>query len=52
VHCAQKFCFHGSFATKSKAVAKERSTASAFIKRALVKGKTRWLVLTGPRKRR
>lgn len=42
----KKFNFHGSFASKDAAVAKERETAGAFIVERKVKGKTRYFVLT------
>jgi len=38
--------FHGAFATKAKAKAKERDVPGAYIERVKIKGKTRYLVLT------
>lgn len=42
----RRFKFHGAFGKKSDAKRKERSTGG-FIRKASIKGKARWLVLTG-----
>ena len=47
--CSNRFCFHGSFASKASAVAKERSVGG-FIRPIRVRGKRRFLVLTGKAK--
>lgn len=38
--------FHGAFATKAKAKAKERETPNSYIQRVKMKGKVRYLVIT------
>jgi hypothetical protein len=40
--------FHGAFATKAKAVAKERSVPGGFIRRTKIKGKVRYIVFSRP----
>jgi len=45
------FKFHGAFATKAKAKAKERAVGG-FIRKARVRGSTRYIVMTRARKQR
>lgn len=45
--CGRRVCFHGAFLSKAKAERKESSTPGAFIKRVKVRGKTRFVVMTG-----
>jgi hypothetical protein len=45
----KKFTFHGAFGSKKKAIAKERRTKGAFIRKIKIKRKARWLVLTKKR---
>lgn len=42
----RRFTFHGAFATKAKAQAKERTIDGAFIRTRTIKGKRRYVVMT------
>lgn len=43
--CGKRICFHGAFATKAKAVKKERAV-QGFIRRLKVRGSTRYVVMS------
>jgi hypothetical protein len=40
------FTFHGAFGTKARAVAKEKKRKGAFIKIRLIRGRTRYIVMS------